>query len=336
MATDLEENKINEEDRVTEAVSKARGKRIQRVRGRKGSGILTFFSALLILCLIVVGVCFFVIVPQINKTLNQLGIKDLKEFITFYRELNNYVDEGDIITHPYTQSLTDEVSDYTLAYNALTNVGLKIFESDSEVSNVNPEKFDSLDFSSFESAVYVDLTDKQMASLLNNALNNNNFLETLGINIIEEYDVGLEIKQIHLKANSDGSFNMVAVFKANLSEFSYNMPWPFNGVLPNTIYMVTEGKFSLNADGSANFESYKINVNDMSPASQQVAVNVVNSLIENEDIEQVTLDGLAEKMNKLIYDKIAQFAEKLHSNLSVVNSAGGPLFRLSYAENSNT
>lgn len=332
MATKIDENQIDE--KAEEAVKELRNPvKLQRVRARKGSGILTFFCVLLILCLIVVGVCFLVVVPQINKTLNQLGIKDIKEFITFYRELNNHVNESEIITHPYTDNIKKADSDYTLAYNAFTNAGLKIFESDTEVSNVNPEKFDSLDYSNFEVAGYVDLTDKQMAALLNNALSNSNFLEALGINIIEEYDVGLEIKQIYLKANADGSFTIDAVFKADLAEFSYSMPWPFNGVLPNTIYVVSNGVFTLDENGEANFSTNKVNVNNMSSMSQQVAINVVNSLIKNEDVEEVSLSKLAESMNRLIYNKISQFAEKLNSSLSVENGLNGPVFRITYQQN---
>ena len=281
---------------------------------KSGRGFLYATVGFLVAIIIISLLIVFVAVPMLNKSLNKVGISSIDEFVGFYRELNKYVSEEDMVKNKYSST------DYSSAYKKFIDNGLDVFKNNSKVSDLDVESFELLDYSEFEASGGVKLTDKELASLLENALSSDKAIENLGIEIINTYNLNLEIKEISISKNLDNDllecYNFVMVGKISLTDIVKSLPWPFNGILPESIYVLTECVIQYTSDGY-HFLKHGININNMSRTYHQTIVNVINSQIKGTDIKPFSLEGFSEDLNKIVYKRIERFAENLNSSIVI-------------------
>lgn len=288
----------------------------------------------LLIFLLVVGVLitliFTVIVPILNKNLSNIGIKSVDEFISFYKEINAYVAESDVVSDPFGEE------DYAEAYTVLMDSNLEIFTDDEKASDISGEKIEEYKEIGFPDFGSITLTGKELASLISNALKNENLIKEMDVEIIEKYKLSLEIKELTIKKQENllddekDYFSFNAVGKVSLKEVAQSLPWPYNGMIPDNVYVTIKSTISYE-DDSAIFSNCEIKINQISKETHQIIIDVINSQIKDKDLEQVMLDSLSEYLNSFIYGKIQNFAEMLSGKIRIVlNEENVAMFEISY------
>lgn len=287
-------------------------------QGRQRLKTLYVFLGFFMVLVLLFSVVMFAIIPAINKNLSNLGVSSIDEFISFYQDLNRYVHEDDIIKNGFTE--VGPKSDYQLAYNKLMAAGINVFEDDGLIaSNIAVSKFDTNDYSAYEADPDgVELTDREYAALLNNALRREDFTEKLNITLIDEYQLNIHIKEISLKKSADGNFIMTTVLRLKLTELLKKIPEFFRSLFPDTIYVLTESIITYNDLNESEILEYGINVNNMSKKSHETAVKILNKQYVAEDKENFTLQKFSEDLNDILLEKTEAFAGQIHSVVKII------------------
>lgn len=310
---------------------------VQNAKNGGGRGFLYATAGFLVAIIIISLAIIFIAVPMLNKRLNKMGIESIDEFVGFYRELNKYVSEDDMVENKFSST------DYKSAYDKFNSVGLNVFKNNLQTSDLDVNVFETFDYSEFELNEEVNLTDRELAALLENALKNDKLVETLGIELINKYKLNLEIKEISISKNTQKGllecYNFVMVGKVSLGEVVKSLPWPFNGILPDSVYVLIESVIQYTADGYS-FVQHGININNMSRTSHQTIVNVINSQIKDKDIEPFSLEGFSQDLSRIVYNRIESFAENLHCSITIfedyenIDEKGNipVMFKLKYME----
>lgn len=286
-------------------------------------GLFIFFSVIAVIVLVVITV----IIPTINKSLNNIGIKSVNEFVDFYKEVNRYTPESDVVKNPYS---TD---DYENACETFIDVGLDIFDGSGSSAKISEEKIEQYIEEGFPEYTPITLTSSELASLMSNALKNKNIIKDLNVELIEKYSLLLEIKELTVEsADEENAFNFKAVGKISLKGVAQSIPWPYNGMIPDEIYVAVSSIITYE-DEITKFENCEIQINNVSKKTHQTIIDVINSQIRNKDIEPLTLDGVSENINKIIYEKIESFAALLSGKIKIVLSENDEvLFEFTYVE----
>lgn len=287
-------------------------------------GLLIFFAVIGVIALLV----WVVVLPVINKNLSNIGIKSVNDFIDFYKEINEYVYEGDVVTNPFGPS------DYNTAYASFVDSNLTIFEDDIEPSDISEEKIDEYKEIGFPNYGTIVLSGKQLASLISNALKNENLIKQLDVEIIEKYKLSLEIKELTVNTVHDQSdvFEIKTVGKISLKDVANSLPWPYNGMVPDSIYITVKSKIKYDEE-NVTFSNCEIKINKISDETQKIVIDVINSQIKDKDVKPITIEELSENVNKIIYEKLESFASLLSGKIKIVlNSENEAIFELNYAD----
>ena len=282
-------------------------------------GFLIFVSVVGVIALLI----WTVVIPLLNKNLSNIGIKSVNEFIDFYKEINGYVAEGEVVKNPYSYS------DYVSAYEKFINDDLKIFKNNEVVSDISEEKIDEYKEDGYPVYSPVKLKDRELAALIANALKSENLIKQLDVEIIETYKLSLEVKEFTIGKGVDESFTFKVVGKISLKDVASTLPWPYNGMIPDNIYVTVQSEITYLEDG-AHFRNCEIKVNKVSENTNRIIIDVVNSQIKDENVEPLTLEGLSEELSRIVYARIENFASLLDGNIRIIlDEEDNVLFELS-------
>lgn len=304
------------------------GENSQKKRSPAFVGLIAFLSVVAVIIVLV----WAVLIPLLNKNLSNIGINSVNDFIDFYKDINKYVAEEEVVDKPF------ESTDYANAYDEISDAGLDIFKDDEQVSDIDETKIDEYKESGFIDYGSIKLTDKQLAALFSNALKNKNLIEQLDVKIIEKYNLQLEVKELSIKkitkeddAEND-YFGFKTVGKVSLKEVASTLPWPYNGMIPDLVYVTIESTIKYSED-KVKFENCQIQINKVSEETKSIIIDVINSQIKDDETEPVTLDSLSKYLNELVYSKIENFAKILNGKIKMVLDENDvAFFEISYAE----
>lgn len=286
-------------------------------------GLFIFFVVVVVIFLVVITV----VIPAINKNLNNIGIKSVNEFVDFYKEVNRYTPESDVVKNPYS------ANDYNNACETFIDGGLDIFDGSGSLVKISEEKIEQYSEEGFPEYTPITLTGSELASLISNALKNKNIIKDLNIELIERYNLSLEIKELTIKnTNEENAFDFKAVGKISLRDVALTLPWPYNGMIPDEIYVAVSSKIKYDEEITT-FENCEIKINNISKKTHQTIIDVINSQIKDKNIKPLTLGDLSENINKIIYEKIESFASLLSGKIKIVLSENNEvLFEITYVE----
>jgi len=253
-------------------------------KGHGCGGCLTGLGVLIVALTIAFLTIFFVVKPQIDQMIYDMGATNIKQIFTLYKEVTTRVDEKEIVTHGFTNE------DYLTAKTKLINNNFDIFD---EEGNISPSKFANARLSDD-----IEMTDKQLVALLNNALED--FLAQGNIPIFKKLKLIGTAKQVKItSALSQNKFKITTICSINTDDLTSQMGI-LGGLIPQSLYLTSTATYSI-VDGKLTYSDSFLKLNKIKDTSFQELLNIVNkSVIEGKD--ELLLQDLSNAVAELLCD----------------------------------
>ncbi len=288
----------------------------------KKNKTLRFFVTLLIVLAIlgslVVGGYFILDKAVVPKYFGEYGINNMSDLVEMMGTLYNNNDESDIVTNPFRES--DKVS----AENKLIEVGFPVLAN----GNLDYKKIAEGQFE-VSSEASVELTDKELASIVGEMLNsgvlaeklpNLRYLNTLTFTMLEviitpDVIIGEEVdlNSAHMEFTVKIDTSSVRTQMANEMEMPLFL---LNMIVPKTLYISVEFDLSIN-EGEWVYTNSSIGVNGRTSKQSEILLNLLIDFIFPPE-DQMTLERLNEEFGGVIINGLellgnVQFTNSIYS-----------------------
>lgn len=288
----------------------------------KKNKTLRFFVTLLIVLAIlgslVVGGYFILDKAVVPKYFGEYGINNMGDLVEMMGTLYNNNDESDIVTNPFRES--DKVS----AENKLIEVGFPVLAN----GNLDYKKVAEGQFE-VSSEASVELTDKELASIVGEMLNsgvlaeklpNLRYLNTLTFTMLEviitpDVIIGEEVdpNSAHMEFTVKIDTSSVRTQMANEMEMPLFL---LNMIVPKTLYISVEFDLSIN-EGEWVYTNSSIGVNGRTSKQSEILLNLLIDFIFPPE-DQMTLERLNEEFGGVIINGLellgnVQFTNSIYS-----------------------
>lgn len=288
----------------------------------KKNKTLRFFVTLLIVLVIlgslVVGGYFILDKAVVPKYFGEYGINNMGDLVEMMGTLYNNNDESDIVTNPFRES--DKVS----AENKLIGVGFpKLANGNLDYKKIAEGQFE------VSSEASVELTDKELASIVGEMLNsgvlaeklpNLRYLNTLTFTMLEviitpDVIIGEEVdlNSAHMEFTVKIDTSSVRTQMANEMEMPLFL---LNMIVPKTLYISVEFDLSIN-EGEWVYTNSSIGVNGRTSKQSEILLNLLIDFIFPPE-DQMTLERLNEEFGGVIINGLellgnVQFTNSIYS-----------------------
>ena len=272
-------------------------------RKRRGAGgCLAGLGVLLVALTIVVLSAFFIVKPQIDQMIADMGGTSLKQLYSLYKEVTTHVDESKLVTHPFTNN------DYVAAKQKLLKAGYNIFD---ENGNVKPGAL-----SSEKLNTKVKLTDKEFAALLNNVLVD--FLANGNIPIYTKLKLNATFKQVKITSTlDDTAYKIVVICAVNTNGLTSQMGI-LGGLIPEELYLTTSATYSYVND-KLTYSASSLKLNQIKDSSFQELLNIINRTVMEEDENLLKLSELSNTVAALICDGLTSLEKFGDVNIALTH-----------------
>lgn len=266
-------------------------------------GCLTGLGVLLVALTIVVLAAFFIVKPQIDQMIANMGGTSIKQLYALYKEVTTHVDESKLITHGFTNA------DYQSAKQKLLAQGYNIFD---EAGNVEP--------SAVKNAALkdkVNLTDKEFAAILNNVLVD--FLAEGNIPIYTKLNLNATFKQVEITSTlDDTAYKIKVICAVNTSGLTSQMGI-LGGLIPETLYLTSTATYSFVNDKLVYSDS-TLKLNQIKDSSFQELLNLINKNVLEEENELLKLNELSNTVAQLLCDGFGALETYADVDITLKNS----------------
>jgi len=258
-----------------------------------GSLIAVFFVTIL-----VIGFGgYFAYNTYISPYLNNA---DLQELYTIYKELSNEVDESTLITNAPT------VNDYESAKQNLISSGITIFD---ESGNIDPNLLEETNFTPTSNII---LTDKELASLINEFINNPQNLEKIGIEESQLGGLQTQVLEVIIHEIDASTVNLSFIVKLDMTQIKTHLGF-FGFFLPDLLYVTSENTLQKTGNDYA-LVNGSLNINNL---SEEMNTRMLEILVDalKETQEDLTVENIQMGIGELILNGIEELSTSFNTNI---------------------
>ena len=268
-------------------------------RGKGCGGCLTGLGVLIVALTIAFLTIFFVVKPQVDQMIADMGGTNIKQLFSLYKEVTTRVNEKDIVTHGFSNT------DYNTAKNKLINAGYNIFDDN---GNILPDKLNKENIKN-----QVELTDKEFAALLNNVLVD--FLADANIPFYQKLKLNATAKQIKINSTLEANkFKVTLICAVNTDELTSQMGI-LGGLIPQALYLTSQATYSFD-DNKLTFTDSQIKLNKIKDSSFQELLNIINKSVAGSD-EPIALQDFSDAIATLVCDGFNLLPSKTNLNINL-------------------
>lgn len=255
-------------------------------KGKGCGGCLTGLGVLIVALTIVFLTVFFVVKPQLDQMIADMGGTNIKQLFSLYKEVTTRVDEKTLVTHGFSNE------DYISGKAKLLEKNYNIFDED---GNIIPESLANAELNE-----KVELTDKEFAALLNNVLVD--YLANKNIPIYSRLKLDATAKEIKINSTLDSNkFKITVICSVNTDGLTSQMGI-LGGLIPGNLYLTSQATYSFN-DDKLTFSESSLKLNKIKDSSFQELLNIINKAISNGE-ENMELQELSDSVATLVCDGI--------------------------------
>ena len=258
-----------------------------------GSLIAVFFVTIL-----VIGLGgYFAYNNYISPYLNNA---DLQELYTIYRELSNEVNESTLVTNAPT------TNDYETAKQNLTSSGITIFD---ENGNIDPNLLEETNFTPTSNIV---LTDKELASLINEFIDNPQNLEKLGITEAQLGGLETQVLEVIIHEIDTSTVNLSFIVKLDMTQIKTHLGF-FGFFIPDLLYVSSENTLQ-KIGNDYSLINGSLNINNL---SEEMNTRMLEILVDalKETQENLTVENIQMGIGELILSGIEELGTSFQTNI---------------------
>ncbi len=244
-------------------------------KGKGCGGCLTGLGVLIVALTIVFLTVFFVVKPQLDQMIADMGGTNLKQLFSLYKEITTRVDEKALVTHGFSEA------DYNSGKEKLLAKNYNIFDSN---GNIVPDTL-----AKAEITETVELTDKEFAALLNNVLVY--YLQTKDIPVYSKLNLDTTAKQVKISSQLESNkFRITVICSVNTDGLTSQMGI-LGGLIPGTLYLTSQATYSF-VDNKLTYSESSLKLNQIKDSSFQELLNIINKAVsdgkENMDLQEIS------------------------------------------------
>ncbi|MDD4210974.1 MAG: hypothetical protein PHC46_01080 [Clostridia bacterium] len=260
-----------------------------------GFGSLIFVFLITVVVIMVGG--YFAFSAYISPYLNDAN---LQEVYTIYNALSEDINEAELVTNEPT------AQDYDNAETKLTDGGINIFN---EYGDIDPALIEE---SNFLPAASITLTDKELASVINEFIENPLNLEKLGINLEDIGGLNTKVLEVNIETTDSVTVALSFIVRLDMQFIKERLAF-FGYFLPSKLYIKSQSTLQF-FEGEYTLINGNISVNNIDEELNERMLEILVGALRG-DNEDFTVQDLHEATGKTILAGIQETSNTFNTSI---------------------
>jgi hypothetical protein len=266
-----------------------------------GCGSLIFTFLITVIFIMVGG--YFAFSAYISPYLNDANFM---EMLNIYSSLLEDVNEAELATNMPSEQ------DYDSAQTKLTDGGINIFN---EYGDIDPALIEESNFFPSNS---ITITDKELASLINEFIENPLNLEKVGINSEDVGGLNTKVLEIKIETTDSVTVELSIVVRLDMEYIKSELAF-FGIILPDNLYLKSQSTIRL-VEGQYTLIDGKVGVNDLEEELNERMLEILVGALKGDD-ENFTVQDLHEAAGETILSGIQEASNVFNTIITFNNGS---------------